>query len=158
MSNVTRLRGFYGVVDLRPAHAQRSDSAEDGIAGALATRAEGRAQGGPEMADAFAQLDGARVVEHGMELARQLVSGGASAVQLRMKGAPVRLVLEVAAAIQPIVRAAGALFVVNDRLDVALAISADGVHLGQDDLPLQAARTAAARQVFIGISTHTPAQ
>ncbi|MCA9676309.1 MAG: thiamine phosphate synthase, partial [Myxococcales bacterium] len=56
----------------------------------------------------------------------------------------------------------GALFVVNDRLDVALAVEADGVHLGQDDLPLADARALAVRagrsDLLIGVSTHGDAQ
>ncbi len=152
----SRIRGFYGVVDLRPeqalAHA-RGPGPGSGIEGALAAHAvkvDGSALG--------TERERERITVRGTELARQLVSGGATAVQLRMKGSPVPLLVEVALAVQPIVRAAGALFIVNDRLDVALAVGADGVHLGQDDLPLGAALSAAAGQLVIGISTHSPAQ
>ncbi len=55
-------------------------------------------------------------------------------------------------------RAAGVPFCVNDRLDVALAVGADVVHLGQDDLPLADARRIAAGRLLIGFSTHNPAQ
>ena len=50
----------------------------------------------------------------------------------------------------------GALFIVNDRCDVALAVEADGVHLGQEDLPLDLARQVMGRHKIIGISTHRP--
>ncbi len=50
----------------------------------------------------------------------------------------------------------GALFIVNDRCDVALAVDADGVHLGQEDLPLDLARKVMGRHKIIGISTHRP--
>jgi thiamine-phosphate pyrophosphorylase len=90
-------------------------------------------------------------------LAERLVAGGARVLQVRLKGAPGRVVLETARSL----RALGVTLVVNDRLDVALAAGADAVHLGQDDLPLAAARAAiaaAGRPLRIGISTHTPEQ
>jgi thiamine-phosphate pyrophosphorylase len=55
-------------------------------------------------------------------------------------------------------RAAGCLFIVNDRVDIALAARADGVHLGQEDLPLYVARRLLGRDKIIGISTHDLAQ
>ncbi len=66
--------------------------------------------------------------------------GGVTAVQLRMKGAPVAEFLKLGAPLRALTREAGALFIVNDRLDVALALGADGVHLGSDDLPVDAAK------------------
>lgn len=151
-----RVRGFYGVVDLKPVHAGEYDR----------PRPRAPEPGGHGIADALALAvdDTGPVPEAGrdrylgVELAQKLIAGGAAVIQLRMKGAPVRLLHEVAAAIQPVVHAAGALFVVNDRLDVAVAVSADGVHLGQDDLPLRAARAAAAGRLLIGISTHNAEQ
>jgi thiamine-phosphate pyrophosphorylase len=92
------------------------------------------------------------------DLAAALVGGGASLVQLRMKRASTRSLLAVAEALREMTAVP---FVVNDRLDVALAVGADAVHLGQDDLPLAAARAAlarAGRRLLIGVSTHTPAQ
>jgi thiamine-phosphate pyrophosphorylase len=72
--------------------------------------------------------------------------------------------LEVAHELIPIVRSAGGLFIINDRLDVALAVGADGVHLGPDDPPLSDARTVAAEALgavanafIIGCSVDTPA-
>jgi len=92
-----------------------------------------------------------------IDLARAMLAGGARALQLRLKDAPARTVLEVARAIVPLARAAGAVLIVNDRLDVARAAGADGVHLGQDDVPLEAARRIAGA-LLVGISTHDPEQ
>lgn len=85
----------------------------------------------------------------------------APVVQLRLKHASSRELAAAAAMVRRVTRAAGALFVVNDRLDVALAAGADGVHLGQDDLPLAAAHralAAAGAALLVGISTHDLAQ
>jgi len=75
-----------------------------------------------------------------VELARMAYAGGADVVQLREKTGSDRDRYGAAIAIAALARAAGGLFVVNDRLDLALAAGADGVHLGQEDLPLEAAR------------------
>jgi thiamine-phosphate pyrophosphorylase len=87
-------------------------------------------------------------------LADALLAGGARVLQLRLKHAAPRALYEVAAAIRPRARAAGALFLVNDRPDVARAVDADGVHLGQDDVPLAVARRVLGPDALIGISTH----
>lgn len=97
-------------------------------------------------------------VADGVELAAKLVEGGASVVQVRMKGAGAAAMLEVARAVRAITARAGVALVVNDRLDVALAAEADAVHLGQEDLSLADARTAlaaAGRRLAVGISTHS---
>src|SRR2546430_4521589 len=87
-------------------------------------------------------------------LAAALLAGGARLVQLRWKGASARELLAAARAIRPLARAAGALFLVNDRPDVARAAEADGVHLGQDDLPVPAARRVLGPGRLVGVSTH----
>lgn len=87
------------------------------------------------------------------DLAGRLLRGGARALQLRHKRAPAGVLLECALAVAPLCRAAGVPFVVNDRVDVALLAGADAVHLGQEDLPLAAARRLAAALRF-GVSTH----
>jgi thiamine-phosphate pyrophosphorylase len=97
-------------------------------------------------------------VAHAVALAEQLLAGGACALQVRLKKAPLHLVIDVARAVGELARAASVPLVVNDRLDVALAVGADAVHLGQDDLPIAAARVAAAGRLAIGLSTHSPAQ
>jgi thiamine-phosphate pyrophosphorylase len=89
-----------------------------------------------------------------VELAAALLAGGARLIQLRLKNVPSRVLLETAREIAPLARAAGALFVVNDRSDVARAVGADGVHLGQEDLPVSAARRILGPDRLIGLSTH----
>jgi len=84
------------------------------------------------------------------------LSAGAPAVQLREKALPPRDVLPLARRLRAATRAAQALFLVNDRLDLALAIGADGVHLGPDDLPVDAARRIAPPGFLIGYSADTP--
>lgn len=94
-------------------------------------------------------------------LAEQLALGGASVVQLRMKSAPTRVFLDAAIALRERLHALGVPFVVNDRLEIALAVGADGLHLGQDDLPIVMARraiAAAGATLVVGVSTHSPAQ
>ncbi|MCH2462214.1 MAG: thiamine phosphate synthase [Gemmatimonadetes bacterium] len=74
------------------------------------------------------------------DVVREALAAGAPTIQLRLKSASARELLEAAQTLMPIVRSAGALFIVNDRLDVALAAGADGVHLGPDDLPVKDVR------------------
>jgi thiamine-phosphate pyrophosphorylase len=87
-------------------------------------------------------------------LARALIAGGARVLQLRMKGADAAAVLAVVDELRPLCRQKDVLFIVNDRLDVALAGGAGGVHLGQDDLPIGEARRLVPAGFQIGISTH----
>jgi thiamine-phosphate pyrophosphorylase len=91
-------------------------------------------------------------------LARAFLDGGARLLQLRWKAATPRELLPVAIAIRGLTRAAGALFLVNDRPDIARAADADGVHLGQDDLPVAAARRVQGAGRVIGVSTHDVGQ
>ncbi|HEX2658938.1 MAG TPA: thiamine phosphate synthase [Polyangia bacterium] len=79
-------------------------------------------------------------------------------LQLRAKAARAQSLATLARAVLPLARAAGVPLCVNDRLDVALAVGADAVHLGQDDLPLTDARAVAAGRLIIGVSTHNPQQ
>ncbi len=84
------------------------------------------------------------------------LAAGAPAVQVRAKNASANDLLELGLAVQHAAREHGALLFVNDRLDVALALGADGVHLGPDDLPVAAARRAAPAGFLIGASTDDP--
>ncbi len=93
------------------------------------------------------------------DVVRAALDAGAPAIQLRQKDADARTLLRAARELLPLTRAAGALLFVNDRLDVALAAGADGVHLGPTDLPIAAARAAAraaGRDLLIGSSTDDP--
>jgi thiamine-phosphate diphosphorylase len=87
-------------------------------------------------------------------LAERCLAGGARLLQLRLKGATSHQLWAAARAIAPRAHAAGALFVVNDRPDVARAVGADGVHVGQEDLPVAAARRVLGAGAFVGVSTH----
>ena len=91
-------------------------------------------------------------------LAGALVEGGARVVQLRIKGAEAGEMLAMARVLAPWCRTRGVGLIVNDRVDVALAAGADGVHLGQDDLPLAAARAIVPAGFVVGVSTHDEAQ
>lgn len=98
-------------------------------------------------------------------LARVLVgTGGARVLQVRLKprgraaGADARDVVRVARMARQVCDEVGAALVINDRVDIALAVGADGVHLGQTDLPLADARRIAGDRLWIGVSTHDVAQ
>jgi thiamine-phosphate pyrophosphorylase len=84
--------------------------------------------------------------------------GGVDVFQLRMKDADDDEILAAAAIARAACTAAGALFILNDRPDLAGAVDADGVHVGQDDVPAARARELAGPQRLVGQSTHTPAQ
>ena len=87
------------------------------------------------------------------ETLRQLLAGGAAIVQLRVKTMAPRNFLELARFARAETRAYGCKLIINDRVDVALACDADGVHLGQDDLPLAAGRKLVGQKI-VGVSTH----
>ncbi len=99
------------------------------------------------------QLAAPRSVEEVVEMA---LAGGARTIQLRAKGSAPGSVLETADRLRTVTRRAGALLFVNDRLDIALAAAADGVHLGPDDVPLAAARRVVPPDFLVGWSTDDP--
>jgi len=88
---------------------------------------------------------------------RQLLEGGAKIIQLRAKTMAPRDFLHIARSARALTRTSDCRLIINDRADIALACDADGVHLGQEDLPLHAARKIIG-QKLIGISTHNEAQ
>ena len=87
-----------------------------------------------------------------------VIDGGCRMVQLRDKEAPSGRVLPLAERLLARARRAGVKFIVNDRVDLAVALGADGVHLGQDDLPARLARPLLRPGMILGISTHDVAQ
>ncbi len=93
-----------------------------------------------------------------LETARRAIDGGAGAVQLREKSLEGGELLERAGRLVEACRAGGAISVINDRPDVALIASADGVHVGQGDLPAAAVRKLVGRRMIVGVSTHELAQ
>ncbi|HQO83395.1 MAG TPA: thiamine phosphate synthase [Synergistales bacterium] len=90
------------------------------------------------------------------EQARLALEGGAGAIQLRHKEASSRDLYEEALEFRKLCRLHGALFIVNDRLDIALAAGADGVHLGAEDLPVAVVRRLAPKDFIIGATARTP--
>lgn len=90
------------------------------------------------------------------EVVRASLAAGATAIQLRHKGASARELLREAGELLPVVRRHGGLFLVDDRLDVALAAGADGVHLGPRDLPVAAVRGVVPDDFVIGFSCDEP--
>ncbi|MCL6477434.1 MAG: thiamine phosphate synthase [Peptococcaceae bacterium] len=83
------------------------------------------------------------------------VDGGAGIIQLREKNMSGRELVQAGRILRKITGDRGALMIVNDRVDIALAVGADGVHLGQDDIPLTVAREILGPEKIIGISTHS---
>jgi thiamine-phosphate pyrophosphorylase len=91
-------------------------------------------------------------------VAEEAIAGGADIIQLRDKDSTACEILEAGRAIRGLAKKNKALFIINDRVDIALALDADGVHLGQDDLPIESARSMIGREKLIGLSTHSLSQ
>lgn len=94
----------------------------------------------------------------GKALARvvyEAIQGGATVIQLREKDFTARRLIDVGRQIREITQQHNVAFIVNDRVDVALAVDADGVHLGQDDLPVWVARRILGPEKLVGVSTHS---
>jgi thiamine-phosphate pyrophosphorylase len=85
-----------------------------------------------------------------IELARMAIAGGADTIQLRQKSGSTKEMIAAAREIKELCGEADVPFIVNDRIDVALASHADGVHLGQDDFPIDLARKLMGRDAIIG--------
>jgi thiamine-phosphate pyrophosphorylase len=96
--------------------------------------------------------------EQGDEFLHAALRGGVDLVQLRMKHAPDGAIQAVGRRFRGICDEHDALLIVNDRPDLAAAADADGVHLGQDDVPVDQARRMLGADRLVGLSTHTPAQ
>jgi thiamine-phosphate pyrophosphorylase len=107
----------------------------------------------------YALVDPARAGGHPLaELARLLADGGATLMQLRDKQSDTRAMVEEARAIKSALAPYRVPLIVNDRVDVALAASADGVHVGQDDMAVADARRLLGPGAIVGLSIKTPAQ
>ena len=90
------------------------------------------------------------------QIVRAALAGGVTVVQYRDKAAATRVMIEEALALRALCRASGASFIVNDRVDVALAVDADGVHVGQDDMPAAMARRLIGPGRILGVSAGSP--
>ncbi len=89
------------------------------------------------------------------ESVTQAIEGGARLIQYRDKISTRKVMYEQAKALREMTSKRGITLMINDQVDLALAVGADGVHLGQEDLPLWAARKVLGKKALIGISTHT---
>jgi thiamine-phosphate pyrophosphorylase len=108
----------------------------------------------PRLPPLYAIVDPLDTGRDPVVLGEALLAGGARLLQLRLKDVPTRMILEVARELRRRTRRLAALLIVNDRPDIARAVEADGVHLGQNDVPLSAARALLPRPALVGISTH----
>jgi len=86
------------------------------------------------------------------EIVSAAIAGGVTTVQLREKDAPTAEFLDLALRVRSITRESGVIFIVNDRLDIALASDADGVHVGQDDMPADTARRLIGPGKILGVT------
>jgi thiamine-phosphate pyrophosphorylase len=85
----------------------------------------------------------------------QAVSAGVTSFQYRSKHGTRRMIYDISLRLAQAARKAGVQFIVNDHADIAVAVDADGVHLGQEDLPIEGAKKLMAAGKIIGISTHS---
>ncbi len=93
-----------------------------------------------------------------LAVARSSVEAGAGLIQLRAKNLSLRDYHALAVQVQDVVRGAGGLFIVNDHVEIAVALQADGVHVGQDDMPASVVRQVVGPLMAIGVSIHTVEQ
>jgi thiamine-phosphate pyrophosphorylase len=91
-------------------------------------------------------------------IVREMLDAGIKIIQYREKERKLGEQYRECREIRQLTRDYGACFIVNDHLDLAVAVGADGVHLGQDDLPVEQARQLVGPQMLIGLSTHSPGQ
>ncbi len=101
------------------------------------------------------RLRGLHAIVDNPDRAAELLAAGVRIVQLRHKSASAREFLSMARRLRALTRQRRAVFIVNDRADIARLVGADGLHVGQDDLPVGEARRVAGPRAVIGVSTHT---
>lgn len=87
-----------------------------------------------------------------IEIAKAAIAGGATAIQFREKDMSTREMIDIAREIRVLTLRTGVTYIVNDRVDVALAVDADGVHVGQDDMPAPLARRLIGKEKILGVS------
>lgn len=93
-----------------------------------------------------------------ISLARLAIEGGIDILQLRWKDKKNRIVLKVGKELRKVTKEANVLFIIDDNIDLANTLDADGVHLGQEDLPIKKGRAILGSEKIIGCSTHTISQ
>jgi len=93
-----------------------------------------------------------------IEVVKQWIEAGIKVIQYREKDKDMKLKYQECKIIRALTKEAGVTFIVNDDIDLAMMVVADGVHIGQDDFPIEAVRQLVGDQMIIGISTHSPEQ
>lgn len=101
------------------------------------------------------RLSGGRSIEY---VASRLLAGGVKILQYREKKLSASQMLEECRLLRKMTEKHNACFIVNDHVDIAMLVNADGVHIGQDDLPVREVRKLVGGNMIIGVSTHSPAQ
>jgi len=93
-----------------------------------------------------------------IEVVERMIEAGIRIIQYREKEKDMVEKYEQCLKIRKLTRKAGVFFIVNDHIDLALSVEADGVHIGQEDLPIEVVRRLVGEKMVIGLSTHSPAQ
>ncbi|UMZ73178.1 Thiamine-phosphate synthase [Natranaerofaba carboxydovora] len=93
-----------------------------------------------------------------IEVVKEMLDGGIKLIQYREKKKPAGEKLEQCKKIRKLTKEAGCKFIVNDDVDIAMLVGADGIHVGQDDLPVNEIRKLVGEEMLIGLSTHSPKQ
>jgi thiamine-phosphate pyrophosphorylase len=106
----------------------------------------------------YAILDFNSGLKENLSIAKSLVAAGVQLIQLRAKSAPSREFFAAWRALNAELRPHGVRFIVNDRADIAAMADAGGVHVGQEDLPVEEARRICGDSRWVGVSTHNPEQ
>jgi thiamine-phosphate pyrophosphorylase len=102
----------------------------------------------------YAILDFNHGIKENLSIAKSLVEAGLQLIQLRAKSAPSRELGEASRVLNAQLRSQGVRFIVNDRPDIAAMVDAGGVHVGQEDLPVEKARRICGASRWLGVSTH----
>ncbi|MDT3705078.1 MAG: thiamine phosphate synthase [Thermincola sp.] len=93
-----------------------------------------------------------------LQVVKAMIDTGIKIIQYREKDKTLRQKYEECLKIRELTKAAGVTFIVNDDIDIAILVKADGVHIGQDDLPIEKVRELVGGDMIIGLSTHSPEQ
>ena len=93
-----------------------------------------------------------------IEVVKQMIDAGVKIIQYREKEKNMAEKYEQCLTIRELTREAGVFFIINDHIDLALLVEADGIHVGQEDLPIEAVRRLVGENMAIGLSTHSPLQ
>lgn len=91
-----------------------------------------------------------------IQVVREMLAAGIRIIQYREKEKSMMARYQECEEIRKLTREYGATFIINDHVDLALAVEADGVHIGQEDLPIEVVRSLAGDELLIGVSTHSP--